>query len=181
MHKYRVNKAIEQITLIAGNIRSFFAPQRNYEGLGYCGNNNNSCKLIKKAKLMPDEMWDDTDKRFNNVFGYGVQLNSADKSKSGDKQAFYIDYDIPLDKEVCIELVTYDWGNAGVKGIGISGRIDENQGQGGTHKVPIDIDKAVAYCTGSSSFISFQLSFIFDVNDSCWHVTSPGNYRYRCE
>ena len=30
--KYRVNKTIEQITLIAGNIRTFFANQRNYIG-----------------------------------------------------------------------------------------------------------------------------------------------------
>jgi len=50
MHKYRINKTIEQITLIAGNVRSFFAPQRNYSGL--------SNTVIRKAKLVPDEMWD---------------------------------------------------------------------------------------------------------------------------
>jgi len=44
MHKYRINKTIEQITLIAGNVRSFFAPQRNYSGL--------SNTVIRKAKLV---------------------------------------------------------------------------------------------------------------------------------
>ena len=37
MQKYRINKTIEQITLIAGNIRSFFAPQGNFVGARcYC-------------------------------------------------------------------------------------------------------------------------------------------------
>ena len=35
MMKYRINKTIEQITLIAGNVRTFFAPQRNYRGSVY--------------------------------------------------------------------------------------------------------------------------------------------------
>ena len=33
MTKYRINKTIEQITLIAGNVRTFFASQGNYVGL----------------------------------------------------------------------------------------------------------------------------------------------------
>jgi len=78
MQKYRVNKAIEQITLIAGNVRAFFAPQKNYVGLGCNGNScdvtngcsghsginsngnptyaYNGCPIIKKAKILPDEM-----------------------------------------------------------------------------------------------------------------------------
>ena len=43
MQKYRINKAIEQITLIAGNVRAFFAPQKNYVGL-YCYCSNNRCE-----------------------------------------------------------------------------------------------------------------------------------------
>ncbi|MBR3501600.1 MAG: prepilin-type N-terminal cleavage/methylation domain-containing protein, partial [Alphaproteobacteria bacterium] len=38
MTKYRINKTIEQITLIAGNVRTFFAPQRNYDGLDNINN-----------------------------------------------------------------------------------------------------------------------------------------------
>ncbi|MBQ8671015.1 MAG: hypothetical protein IJ525_00660 [Alphaproteobacteria bacterium] len=49
MMKYRINKTIEQITLIAGNIRTFFAPQRSYADL-------NNSTILKKAKLVPEEM-----------------------------------------------------------------------------------------------------------------------------
>ena len=37
MTKYRINKTIEQITLIAGNVRSFFGKQGNYIGLKCSG------------------------------------------------------------------------------------------------------------------------------------------------
>ena len=56
MMKYRINKTIEQITLIAGNIRSFFAPQGNYTGLGCPDEGTNGCDVVKKAHLIPDEM-----------------------------------------------------------------------------------------------------------------------------
>jgi len=48
MMKYRINKTIEQITLIAGNVRTFFAPQKNYVGLG-C--NGNSCDVTNGCWL----------------------------------------------------------------------------------------------------------------------------------
>ena len=60
MMKYRINKSIEQISLISQNVRSFFASQRNYGGLDSANlNNSNGLSLIKKAKLVPDEMIDE--------------------------------------------------------------------------------------------------------------------------
>ncbi|MBR3501527.1 MAG: hypothetical protein IKO06_01330, partial [Alphaproteobacteria bacterium] len=40
--KYRINKAIEQITLIAGNVRAFWGPQKNYIGVNCNGGNCDS-------------------------------------------------------------------------------------------------------------------------------------------
>ena len=60
MMKYRINKTIEQITLIAGNVRAFFGSQKNYAELDNCWLNNivsTKCQFMKKAKLIPDEMW----------------------------------------------------------------------------------------------------------------------------
>ncbi|MBR3501454.1 MAG: hypothetical protein IKO06_00950, partial [Alphaproteobacteria bacterium] len=59
MQKYRINKTIEQMTLIAGNVRTFFASQGNYEGLD--SSTDDGRKIIQKAKLVPDEMWDGND------------------------------------------------------------------------------------------------------------------------
>ena len=93
MMKYRINKTIEQITLIAGNVRTFFATQRNYDGLTYA--------VIKKAKLVPDEMWDGNS--IKNVWGGTFYIK--DWLSSGFKISVS---KLPL--EACIELATYDWG-----------------------------------------------------------------------
>ncbi|MBR3502171.1 MAG: prepilin-type N-terminal cleavage/methylation domain-containing protein, partial [Alphaproteobacteria bacterium] len=79
MMKYRINKTIEQITLIAGNVRAFWGPQKNYVGVycdctasgcygysgvdaqGYPTNDDNGCPIVKKAKIFPDEMITVTD------------------------------------------------------------------------------------------------------------------------
>ncbi len=95
MQKYRINKTIEQITLIAGNVRTFFATQRNYDGLDF--------NIIKKAKLVPDEMWEDGKDFPQNVWG-GMFYISAWGS-SGFKISV-----LTLPLEACIELATYDWG-----------------------------------------------------------------------
>ena len=139
MQKYRINKTIEQITLIAGNVRAFWGPQKNYIGVG-CDSHpygtceasgcyghsgvdahgnpthtNNGCPIVKKAKIFPDEMITVTDGKImsiTNPFGGGVGLYTANKSKSGDYQAFSISYGVRDETEACIELLTYDWSNA---------------------------------------------------------------------
>jgi len=176
MQKYKINKTIEQITLIAGNIRSFFAPQRNYEGLGYCIDTNSAsddykanCKLIKKAKLMPDEMWDDTDKQFYNVFGGNVFLSTAHKSSNTDKQAFRIEYVLPKDEEVCIELASQDWSMANVSGIRIA---DVGAGVGGNITHPASIENIVDICSKAiNSVAPSSMRIYFDVNSNCWDAT----------
>jgi len=171
MQKYRINKTIEQITLIAGNIRSFFAPQRSYYGLQACYSDNVYCKLIKKAKLMPDEMWDDTDKKFKNVFGHYVNLATANKAKNNDMQAFSIYFHINAkDYETCIELATYDWTAAGVKGIHIA---DYGPGFGGYLTSPASIDDAVTVCSAALNLGNVAgFTFFFDINSNCWNETS---------
>ena len=66
--KYRINKTIEQITLIAGNVRTFFASQGNYVGLGSSADGS---KIVQKAKLVPDEMWNSNKTSLNNIWGGG--------------------------------------------------------------------------------------------------------------
>ncbi len=157
MMKYRINKTIEQITLIAGNIRTFFAPQRSYAGL------NNT--VIKKAKLVPDEMWDGNTIR--GAWGFDVDVGTASKSSYEDKKAFYLLWRFPLDDEICIEMLTQDWANAGVKGMWLD--------YAGAVTVPVNIDTAVTKCSahlaGMGDVNFGGIFFYFDVNDSCWSDT----------
>ncbi|MBQ8671244.1 MAG: hypothetical protein IJ525_01850 [Alphaproteobacteria bacterium] len=67
---------------------------------------DNGITLIKKAKIVPDEMLefkDDSIKKINNVFGGDVALIAW-----RDKISFVIDLtDIPQD--ACVELLTQNW------------------------------------------------------------------------
>ncbi|MBQ8672313.1 MAG: hypothetical protein IJ525_07320 [Alphaproteobacteria bacterium] len=122
MLKYRINRTIEQITQISQNVRTFFATQGNYDGAecicvdsagGRCGtdtlDDDGGCQVIRKAKLVPDDMLTIDNgkiKAISNSFGGLVSL----------KPDFWSDgrsiFEIGLEKlpqEACIELVTKDW------------------------------------------------------------------------
>ncbi len=130
MMKYRINKTIEQITLIAGNIRTFFASQGNYSGVS-------NTDVIKKAKLVPDEMWNDD--HLETVFGSYFWINSNNGT------SFSMELEM-IPEEACIELITQDWSNSNIKFIRVMNKSDN----GGEYKLqlPVDIDVAVRSCNG---------------------------------
>ncbi len=180
MMKYRINKTIEQITLIAGNVRAFWGSQKNYIGADCSSNDGtcpasgcqsydynagiyayNGCPVVKKAKIFPDEMITVTDGKImsiTNPFGGGVVLAPANKSYGdNDDKAFIIElHNIP--EEACIELATYDWTVAGADIISW-----ENADIAYT-KVPLDLETAVKQCEESHDFFTF----IFDADTVSW-------------
>ena len=179
MMKYRINKTIEQITLIAGNVRAFWGPQKNYIGVDCsCYNDvcmgqssGDDCPIVKKAKILPDEMITVTDGKMTSItnpFGYGVTLGTQDKAKDGDNQAFVIDYYIGDNEEACIELLSQDWTSAGVVAVytdlAKSGEI--------IAKVPLSVDNAVKFCAdlfeSEGDAEGKYIEFIFDVDYSWW-------------
>ena len=108
MMKYRVNKSVQQISLIASNIQTFFAPQGNYEGLHYID-------VKKKAKLIPDEMWDGSNIR-TDFFTFDVMENYYD---NGSTNEFIMYIGNLSSSEACIEFLSQDWSNLTNNLIGI--------------------------------------------------------------
>jgi len=162
MMKYRINKTIEQITLIAGNVRTFFAPQKNYVGLG-C-NGNSGCPIIKKAKILPDEMLTVNDAgkitAITNPFGGKISIYEQSKISVADGKAFSINIgNIPLD--ACIELTVYDWRSANALGVMI-----ETEDNDLDYKLPLSIEDATDLCSNMINGIRFD--FDIDVNSSLW-------------
>ena len=137
MMKYRINKTIEQITLIAGNIRSFFGSQKNYEGLDT--GSNEGRKTIKKAKLFPEEMWNESTNQYEHVFGNYI---AAYKNYYNNKMFEIYLSEIP--PEACIELTTQDWSAMNAKEMGIS---SYRSCIHGNLAVPLDMESAVSYCS----------------------------------
>ena len=197
MMKYRINKTIEQTTLIAGNVRTFFAPQKNYIGVicmsgtnGTCDASGcwgvsgvdaqgdptyayNGCPIVKKAKIFPDEMITVTDGKImsiTNPFGYGVGLYAEDKSTGGDKQAFSIAYKIDGNIEACIELLSQDWAEA--KNIAVNIYNEGSELDYFFKSLPIPVDKATEKCAEviESNPDGTQLYFYFDIepNSEPW-------------
>jgi len=202
MHKYRVNKAIEQITLIAGNIRAFFAPQKNYVGVECSGHNCNAtngctgnscvnsngspitaangCPIIKKAKILPDEMLTVNDAgkitAITNPFGGAVNLNRNSRT-GNDYQAFEIMYRVDSE-EACIELASHDWTTANVGVITISNAYGPSASGKANLKTPIDINTAVERCSAvfevlrsiGHSYAEISFKFDIDINSNHWQT-----------
>ena len=149
MMKYRINKTIEQITLIAGNVRAFFAPQGNYDGLNcFCEENSChvSCKIMRKAKLFPDEMLtldaDNNITAIKNIFDGDFEIYGG-----GYGDAFWFRL-FNLPEEACIELSTQDWNIINAK------YISDNDGI--SYNIPIDINTAANICYEGAN-IGFHL------------------------
>ncbi len=193
MMKYRINKTIEQITLIAGNIRAFWGPQKNYDGVDctcydgscYGQSADDGCPIIKKAKIIPDDMitYDNTGKMtaINNAFGCRAEPYATNKSIRDDHQAFIIDYFIGDNVEVCIELLTHDWKTANIHAIEVSGRY---------FKTPVTIDMAVTKCFDiMASIPEYEIaeecqpymSFIFDIDlgGNYWNPKARSSHNWQ--
>ncbi|MBQ8672009.1 MAG: hypothetical protein IJ525_05770 [Alphaproteobacteria bacterium] len=156
MMKYRINKTIEQITLIAGNFRTFYSTQPNYAGVQVCGGgcNENNTAIAKKAKLIPDEMLTITDGKISaitNSFGGSVAVDAADRNKSND--SFLISFDT-VPEEACIELATYDWSNINAYSLEILQDADTVK----IHTPPVSVDEAVTACQPTSGSNIFRIS-----------------------
>ena len=176
MHRYRVNKTIDQITYMAGAIRTFFAPQKSYEGL--TTETATGRQLLKKAKLVPDDMWVEGKVNPQNVWGNGVHTVSTCRTGAecdkGIYKAFYIGYkNIP--EEACIDLLTQDWSNAGVGEIFVMNYENAEDALLGEELYvipPVSVDKAIRLC-GSAADDPDGVNYIYfhfdvDVNDSYW-------------
>ena len=146
MTKYRINKTIEQITLIAGNIRAFFAPQGNYDGLS--SRSDTGKAIIKKAKLVPDEMWNSAKTAMENAFGGSVDLFLI----GGNKQDFEMHLN-NVPQEACIELLTKDWITSSVYAIFMA--VDNSHGDiplsiGGSGSASDNLNLSYNNCESSS-------------------------------
>ena len=164
MMKYRINKTIEQITLIAGNVRTFFAPQGNYEGL-------DNLFVLKKAKLFPDEMLNtecDTSclehhgHLFSDAFGSSVIVGRGNKNSDRDNKAFYISLH-SSQVDACIELVSHDWSSINAGAIAFSGGPEGFR----YYTVPLDLNTATEECTSEYAG-EYVLYIDIDKNSTYW-------------
>ena len=128
MMKYRVNKTIEQITLIANNLSTFY--KNSFQDVTCWGDCSlcKGCPILKKAKLIPDEMVEISENKISkitNEFGGSVYL-ANDGAFPMPKGAYGFDgfsgyayilafQDVP--SEACVDIITKDWSNLKSSGL----------------------------------------------------------------
>lgn len=109
MTKYKVNKTAEQIAQLAQGVRTMYLGQKRYTDL--------TPTVIKKAHIAPDEMYENaTTTTLTNPFGGTVVIATSDKKKTNDQRAFTVTLS-SVPQEVCIELLTQDWGTGSFSGL----------------------------------------------------------------
>ena len=170
MSRYKINKTIEQITYIAGNVRTTFASQGNYQGLTSECPANRTC-ITKKAHIFPDDMWKDGVIRPQNVWDDDVYVWAVDKNGADTQRnkAFCIVYN-SLPEEACVELVTRDWSDAQVELIYV---YDDGIDNDFSFIPPAKLDDAVKICKESPLDLNnvAEIHFYFDID------TSDSNYK----
>ncbi len=175
MMQYKINKTVDQISQIAGNIRTLFASQKDYKALDN-GTGSINYTLIKKAHLVPDEMWNTGQTAIENPFGGSFSIMSAGKKQGVVDWKGFGFYLTSLPEDACMALATYDWGSgtsSGLVAVGINagspnsitsttrfyggmGNNDEAVAiPGGTVSVPMPVNIAASACkTGDTNSIT---------------------------
>lgn len=102
--KYKTNEIILQVTQTAQNIRDLFKSQKSYGELSSVGFRG----LDNRAKMFPEKI---REAGYVNSYNGWVKIESSSRFKDGDGKAFSISFS-GLPGDICIGLVSHDWGNA---------------------------------------------------------------------
>lgn len=114
MTKFKINKTMDQVSMLVANIRTLYSGQRDYTGL--------STATAITFGIIPNEMYVDN-ANIINAFNGSVTLAVA----SGDAAAgvgagttanksFQLTYN-GLSQEACVSIATADWGTGAASGL----------------------------------------------------------------
>jgi len=139
MSKFKMSKAMDQISMTVANIRTLYSGQRNYAGLTNLSAN--------QMGLIPSDMsGGQATAIITNAFGGNVVITSAPVNGLAD-MGFSVHFQ-GLGREQCVALSTADWGSG--SGSGLISITASNAATGGTVRtgadLPISLANATAAC-----------------------------------
>ena len=117
MMKFKINKTIDQIAMTVTNIRTLYAQQNTYEGLG----TSNAF-----AMGVVDDAMDAGNGELTNAFGGWVKIGYSKSGAVGEDTADFGAFVLTfggLPREACVAIATNDWGSnysSGLLGIGVT-------------------------------------------------------------
>lgn len=147
MAKFKLSKAMDQMSMLVANIRTTYASMATYSGL--------TTATARAYGLASRDMFAAKSDDLVNAFGGSVLLGAVDNNGITET-GFAIAYN-GLDKEACMSLATADWGSAGLIGISVSNAAVAADPDGNptptfdTSKLPVSLASAAASCSASTA------------------------------
>ena len=151
MTKFKINKSMDQISMLVANIRTLFSGQRNYSGLG----NENAISF----GIIPGEM-DGGGSIITNAFAGNVTIGTAAVNGNNDA-AFTIKYE-GLGQEACVTMATSDWGSgssSGLVSMNVSSTAADGTEYSGTD-LPVSLINAAAQCACDTAVCSIKWTYL---------------------
>ena len=155
MTKFKINKSMDQISMLVANIRTLFSGQRSYSGL----NNTNAVDF----GIIPSEM-DGGGGLITNAFSGGVSIAATDVSVGGGTTkngGFTIKYS-GLGKEACVTMATSDWGSGSSSGL-VSMSVSATDAAGTTYSgtdLPVTLINAADKCGCDTPVCSITWTYL---------------------
>lgn len=152
MTKFKINKSMDQISMLVANIRTLYSGQRNYTGF----DNANAISF----GIVPNEMGN-TGSDITNAFAGPVTFGVATPANSATDGAFTIKYQ-GLGREACVTMATADWGSGSSSGL-ISMNVSPTAADGanitGTN-LPVALTAAAVACGCDTALCSIKWTYL---------------------
>ena len=151
MTKFKINKSMDQISMLVANIRTLFSGQRNYSGL----NNTNAIAF----GIIPGEM-DGGGSVITNAFSGNVTISTATVNSNADA-AFTIKYE-GLGQEACVTMATSDWGSGSSSGL-VDMTVSAASTGGSTYSgsdLPVSLINAASNCKCATAVCSITWKYL---------------------
>ena len=146
MAKFKLSKAMDQVSMLVANIRTLYSGQRSYSGL----TNTNAISF----GVVPSEMAG-TGSTVTNAFGAPVTI-----AATGSDLQFSVRF-TGLGQEACVSLATADWGSG--SGSGLVSIAPSSTSTGGTaysgSNLPVSLTNAASGCACSGSTCSIAWTY----------------------
>ncbi len=148
MSKFRVNKTLDQISMLVMNVRSMYSANVDYTGL--------NAKIAIQMGIIPADMLDPATTKSNAEKVYNTYQGVVELAPVKDKPNQFTVLYTALPRDACVTIATADWGSqAG------SGLIQLEVGAGGTDKedtnatfkkfsvneLPLNLVEATIHCS----------------------------------
>lgn len=150
MAKFKLSKAMDQMSMVVANIRTSYASMATYSGL--------TTATAREYGLASRDMYGPVDDTLVNAFGGKVEIASV-KNNGIDHTGFAITY-TGLEREACMGLAAADWGTAGLVGLTIEDNVpdavpsDAANAAHGIDEMPLSLQTVSDDCSANTAINS---------------------------